>query len=68
MGLNKDVLNDYRVFPRIFAIFYLFAMYEVLGWAMRLPDLSNAQAGMVSMVVGAAAAFFKFYVDSGSSD
>ncbi len=62
----SDRINLYRVFPRIFSIFYLLITYEVTAWFMMLESPSNAQAGMVSIVVGAAAAFFRFYVDSGN--
>ncbi len=60
-----DVLNKYRVFPRIFAIFYMVWMAIVMDWAMIQPDLSTGQAGFVSSVVLAAAAFFKFYTETG---
>jgi len=62
---NGDWINQYRVFPRLFAIFYLYAMWGVINWAMGLADMSNAQAAMVASVVTSAAAFFKFYVETG---
>lgn len=65
---REDILRRFRVFPRLFAIFYMIAMYETLDWAMDVDNLTTQQAGMVSVVVGAAAAFFKFYVDSGKTD
>lgn len=61
---TKDILNKYRIFPRIFAGFYLYYMSKVLEWAMALPDPSQAE-WLVMGVVAAAAAFFKFYVESG---
>jgi len=61
----KDTLNQYRVFPRLFAIFYLYCMAEVIFWAMNLPDLSNAQTALVTSVTVPAAAFFKYYVETG---
>jgi hypothetical protein len=63
--MNHDSLNKYRVFPRLFAIFYLYWMGEVVKWAMGLPDLSTAQAGFVAAVITGAAAYFKFYVETG---
>ena len=65
--MAEDKLKQYRVFPRMFAIFYLFWMGETVKWAMSLPDLSNAQAGFVAAVVTGAAAYFKFYVESGNA-
>jgi len=34
-------------------------------WAMGLAELSIAQAGLVSTIIGAGAAWFKIYVSSG---
>ena len=65
---NGDWILKYRVFPRLFAVFYLYVMWEVVNWGMGLVDMSNAQAAMVASVVTAAAAFFKFYVETGKSD
>lgn len=61
---TRDLLNDYRVFPRLFAGFYMYWMSEVLKWAMTLDDPQEAQ-WLVAAVVTGAAAYFKFYVDSG---
>ena len=61
----EDLLTQFRVFPRAFAIFYLYWMGEVLDWGMTLGEMSNAQAGMIASVITGAAAYFKFYVDSG---
>lgn len=63
---NGDWIKKYRVFPRAFAVFYLYILFQVTDWAMGLTDLSNAQAAFVASVVTAAAAFFKFYVESGN--
>jgi hypothetical protein len=65
---NGDWIRKYRVFPRLFAVFYLYVMWLVVNWGMGLADMSNAQAAMVASVVTAAAAFFKFYVETGKSD
>lgn len=58
--------HNWRVFPRVFSIFYLFIMHEVVHWGMSMGnDLSTGAAGLVGTVVGAGAAWFKFYVESG---
>ena len=62
-----DALNKYRVFPRLFALMYMWLTVEVIFWAMGLPDPSLAQ-WLVAAVTVPAAAFFKFYVDSGPKD
>ena len=67
MMSNGDWILKYRIFPRLFAVFYLYVMWEVVNWGMGLADMSNAQAAMVASVVTAAAAFFKFYVETGKT-
>ena len=37
--------------------------YQTCNWFMSLPDPNNAQAGFVSVVVGAGAAWFGLYVN-----
>ena len=44
---------------------YCYAFYSVVTWFMAMPDPTNAQAGFVSVVVGAGAGFFGLYVGSG---
>jgi hypothetical protein len=60
----SDILRQYRVFPRLFAIFYLVMTYDVVTWAMSVSDMSNAQAAFVASIVTGAAAYFKFYVET----
>jgi hypothetical protein len=57
--------DKWRVFPRIFISMYIWMLYETSVWFMALPDPTNAQAGFVSAVVGAGAAWFGLYVNSG---
>ena len=38
--------------------------YDVVQWFMSLPDPTNQQAGLVSIIVGAGAAWFGLYVRS----
>ena len=40
--------------------------YNVVDWFMMLEDPNMAQAGLVSVVTGAGAAWFGLYVNSGS--
>ena len=44
------------------------AFYNATQWFMALPDPSNAQAGFVSTIVGAGAAWFGLYVSGGNSN
>ena len=53
-----------RIFPRVFISVYIYMFYEVAQWFMLLESPNNAQAGLVSVVVGAGAAWFGLYVNS----
>jgi len=53
-----------RIFPRVFISVYIYMFYNVANWFMLLPEPNNAQAGLVSVVVGAGAAWFGLYVNS----
>ena len=43
---------------------YIYLLYQVTEWFMALPDPSMPQAGLVSVVVGAGAAWFGLYTRS----
>lgn len=53
-----------RIFPRVFISVYIYMFYQVAQWFMLLENPNNAQAGLVSVVVGAGAAWFGLYVNS----
>jgi hypothetical protein len=57
-----------RIFPRAFITVYIYMFYNVVEWFMALPEPNNAQAGLVSVVVGAGAAWFGLYVNSTSEN
>ena len=56
-------LSNWRMIPRIFMLLYGVAFYETMQWFMALSEPNNAQAGFVSVVVGAGAAWFGLYVN-----
>ena len=57
-------LDKLRIFPRLFITVYIWMFYDVVQWFMSLPDPTNQQAGLVSIIVGAGAAWFGLYVRS----
>ena len=57
-----------RLFPSAFISMYIYLLYRVTEWFMALPDPSMPQAGLVSVVVGAGAAWFGLYVNSTSEN
>ena len=62
---TAELVNQWRVFPRIFSIWWLVFTDHVGTWYMALPNPTTDQAGWAGSVVLAAAAWFKFYVESG---
>jgi hypothetical protein len=60
-----DRLNELRVIPRGMLITYMVVFYQTVQWFMSLPDPNMAQAGLVSVITGAGAAWFGLYVSSG---
>lgn len=65
--MKPETINKYRIVPRVMVLLYGILFYRVTEWFMSLPDPSNAQSAFVSVIVGAAAAFFGLYVNSGAS-
>lgn len=62
-----DYFSKWRVFPRIFITVYIYMVWTAADWFMTLSDPTTAQAGFVSVIVGAGAAWFGLYVNSGST-
>ena len=78
---NKEMVNKYqkwvdlahavdqwRIFPRIFITTYIYLLYKVVTWYMALPSPTMEQSGLVSIVVGAGAAWFGLYTGSSKKD
>ena len=57
-------VDSWRIFPRIFITVYIILLYRVVIWYMNLPDPTMEQSGLVSIVVGAGAAWFGLYTGS----
>jgi len=59
-------IDAWRIFPRLFILTYMYILIKVVHWFMALDKPSMEQAGLVSIVVGAGAAWFGLYTNSGS--
>ena len=59
-------VDAWRIFPRIFITTYIYLLYKVVIWYMALEAPSMEQSGLVSIVVGAGAAWFGLYTGSRS--
>ena len=57
-------VDQWRIFPRIFISTYIYLLYAVVIWYMDLSNPTMEQSGLVSIVVGAGAAWFGLYTGS----
>ena len=67
MKITPEWLDAWRIWPRMIITLYGIAFYETTTWFMSLEDPSNAQAGFVSVIVGAGAGFYGIYVNGKAS-
>ena len=51
----------WRIFPRAFLSVYIFLLYYSTIWFMGLENPSIEQSGLISIIVGAGAAWFGLY-------
>jgi len=65
MKITPQLMNNWRIIPRLIIALYGYVFWDVLQWFMDLSEPTNSQAMFVSTVVGAAPAFFGLYVNSG---
>ena len=61
-------LSNWRTVPRLMMVLYGISFYQTMTWFMALENPNNAQAGFVSVVVGAGAAWFGLYVNGKKTD
>ena len=65
--ITPERLDSWRIVPRALILSYMVVFYQTCSWFMNLSDPNNSQAGFVSVVVGAGAAWFGLYVNGGKS-
>tara|TARA_Y100000385_G_C12833217_1_gene525498 strand:+ start:400 stop:732 length:333 start_codon:yes stop_codon:yes gene_type:complete len=54
-------VDSWRIFPRLFLTIYIVLLYRTVNWFMELASPSLEQSGLISVVVGAGAAWFGLY-------
>ena len=64
IDLAKAV-DAWRIFPRLFLSVYIFLLCKTVIWYMALPNPTLEQSGLISIVVGAGAAWFGLYAGTG---
>ena len=61
-------VDSWRIFPRAFLSVYMYLLYFTTFWFMDLAEPTFEQSGLISIVVGAGAAWFGLYAGtSGAS-
>ena len=65
--ITPERLDAWRIVPRALILSYMVVFYQTCNWFMNLSEPNNAQAGFVSVVVGAGAAWFGLYVNGKKS-
>ena len=63
-----QAVDSWRIFPRAFLSIYMYLLYFTTFWFMDLAEPTFEQSGLISIVVGAGAAWFGLYAGtSGAS-
>ena len=60
-------VDAWRIFPRLFLTVYIVLLYKCVIWYMNLADPTMEQSGLISIVVGAGAAWFGLYTGTSKS-
>lgn len=61
----SEVIDSYRIFPRLFLTLYMYLSWHVVDWFTALENPTMEQSGLVSILIGSAAAWFGLYVNKG---
>ena len=62
-----QAVDSWRIIPRAFLSVYMYLLYYTTFWFMELSDPTMQQSGLISVVVGAGAAWFGLYTNSSKS-
>ena len=62
-----QAVDSWRIFPRAFLSVYMYLLYYTTFWFMALETPSFEQSGLISIVVGAGAAWFGLYAGTSGS-
>ena len=59
-----QAIDSWRLIPRAFLSIYMYLLYYVVFWYMDLQEPTMEQSGLISVVVGAGAAWFGLYTST----
>jgi hypothetical protein len=63
----SNIVDAWRIFPRLFLTVYIVLLYKCVIWYMNLQAPTMEQSGLISIVVGAGAAWFGLYTGTSKS-
>ena len=61
-------IDAWRIIPRLFLGIYMYLLYYATFWFMDLADPTLEQSGLISVLVGAGAAWFGLYTSSAAKE
>ena len=61
------VLDEWKVWPTVMKLAFTIMSWRVVEWFMNLPDPTTQQAGLVSVVMGAATGAFAIWMGKETS-
>jgi hypothetical protein len=62
-----QTVDSWRLIPRAFLTVYMYLLYYTTFWFMGLENPTMEQSGLISVVVGAGAAWFGLYANTSKS-
>ncbi len=65
--MMATVLDEWKVWPRVMMLAFTIMSWRVVEWFMNLPDPTTQQAGLVSVVMGAATGAFAIWMGKETS-
>ena len=66
--ITPEVLDRWRILPRLVMFVMIFMTYRVGEWFMDLPDPNPEQAALVSVMTGALTGAFGLFLGSGKKE
>lgn len=61
--VTMERILEWKILPRLMMIMMSISAWRVVEWFMSLPDPTNAQAGLVSVVTGAMTGAFAVWMN-----
>ena len=66
--ITPEVLDRWRILPRLVMFVMIFMTYRVVEWFMDRPDPNPEQAALVSVMTGALTGAFGLFLGSGKKE